>query len=125
MLTLTYGYKKPETNDQGPIVFPALEFDIQRLNDHNHDGSNSAPLAGSVIVGGTFSVPSGDWVSQGNGLYKQTVSLPAGYTYDAQTMSFRLSTGEYVYPKVERASVTQVIVWTNNNTLTYTGLIGG
>lgn len=41
MITLSYGYEKPQNGDTGDVFFPALERDIQRLNDHTHDGVNS------------------------------------------------------------------------------------
>jgi hypothetical protein len=46
MLPLSYGFQKPEVTDQGGIVFPALEANWQQVNDHNHDGVNSALIAG-------------------------------------------------------------------------------
>jgi hypothetical protein len=46
MLTLSYGFKKPQVPDQGGVVFPALEANWQQVNDHNHDGVNSALIAG-------------------------------------------------------------------------------
>lgn len=41
MITLSYGFEKPVNGDTGDVFFPALERDIQRLNDHTHDGVNS------------------------------------------------------------------------------------
>ena len=40
-ITLSNGYIKPEDGDTGAVWFDALEDNIQRVNDHNHDGSNS------------------------------------------------------------------------------------
>lgn len=50
MQTLTYGFKKPQVTDQGSIVFPALESNWQQVNDHNHDGVNSALLSPNSVL---------------------------------------------------------------------------
>lgn len=50
MQTLTYGFKKPQVTDKGAIVFPALEANWQQVNDHNHDGVNSALISASNIL---------------------------------------------------------------------------
>ena len=57
MLTLSHGYEKPETGDKGSVFFPALEDNIQKLNDHNHNGLNSELLtaAASAAVTQTIS----------------------------------------------------------------------
>lgn len=116
MITLSYGYKKPVNPDQGDLFFPAMEFNIQRLNDHAHDGVNSAPLASQ-----SQSIFPGSWVAApiGGGLYRQLVTMPLGLNYDTVDIWFKLSTGEFVYPSVERASASTYYVYTNDNSLTY------
>lgn len=116
MTTLTYGYLLPGNPDTGDLVFPALQQDIQQLNDHDHDGANSAPLA--VF---TASIPSANWVAApiGGGSYRQLITVPDGLEYDNVDLWFRLSSGEFVYPSVERVSGTTFYVYTNNNSLTY------
>lgn len=117
MLTLSYGYKKPENPDTGDVVFPALANDIQQVNDHAHNGTDSAPLATQ-----TASIASGSWVAApiGGGLYRQAISMPTGLTYDVAEIWFKLSTGEVVYPTVEKISSSSYYVYTNDNSLTYT-----
>lgn len=46
MLALDYGFLKPEVPDRGGIVFPALEANWVQVSTHNHDGVNSALIAG-------------------------------------------------------------------------------
>lgn len=125
MITLSFGYKKPSAPDGGAVVFPAMEDNIQRLNDHTHNGTDSAPIPGSSIVGASQAIPAGSWVSLGGGHYRQQVTLPAGYDYDKQAISFRLSTGDYVYPTVEKISATQFWVYTIDNTVSYVAVVGG
>lgn len=126
MLTLSYGYKLPQSPDKGPIVFPALEANINRLNGHNHDGTNSAPIPGSSIVGASVAILAAGWVALGGGHFRQQVTLPPGYDYDKQAISFRISpSGHYVYPTVEKVSATQFWVYTIDNSLDYTAVVGG
>ncbi len=116
MITTTYGYLKPENTDTGDVIFPALATDIQKLNDHNHDGTNSAPLASKGVnilaVGWALAPIAG-------GLYRQSVNLPTGFMYSQCEIWFKLSTGEVVYPSVEKINETSFYVYTNDNTLQY------
>ena len=50
MRTLSNGYQQPETGDLGGEFFPALEQNIQRTNDHSHDGLNSNRLDSASFV---------------------------------------------------------------------------
>lgn len=117
MQTLTYGYKKPETNDRGSVVFPAMEDNITRLNGHNHDGSNSAQLPATSMVATTQTILAADWVDQTNGMYRQLVTLPAGFTYDTVSVNVRLTSGHYIYPTIEKVSATTMYVYINDNSL--------
>lgn len=114
---LSYGYKLPADPDTGDVWFPALAFDITRLNSHSHNGTDSAPLSST-----TQSILAAAWVAApiGGGLYRQLVTLPGTLQYDTIEMWFKLSSGEYVYPSVERASANTYYIYTNNNTLQYT-----
>ena len=117
MQTLTYGYLKPQNSiDYGDQFFPAMEFNIQRLNDHNHDGVNSARLSST-----SQNILNSAWVAApiGGGLYMQTVTMPAGFNYDSCQILFKLSTGEFVYPSVERVNTTSYKLYTNDNSLDY------
>ena len=123
MLTLSFGYKKPETNDIGPIVFPALEGNIQQLNDHTHNGSDSAPLNSGSITPLFATILSGAWaVVAGTGLYKQTITLPAALAYDSTGFDCRLDDGTLVYPTVLKVSASQYDIFLNDNTVGMTVL---
>lgn len=123
MLTLTHGFKKPETGDKGPIVFPALEDNIQQLNDHDHDGANSEKLPSSAIDPLTQSVLAANWgASIGNGLFKQTITLPAALSYDTTGFHCQLSSGDVVACTIEKVSASQYDIFTNDDTETLTVL---
>lgn len=117
MLTLSYGYKLPQNPDTGDVVFPALQTDIQQLNDHAHNGVDSAPLAtqsASILAAAWSAAPIG------GGVYRQSISMPTGLSYDVAQIWFKVSTGEYVYPSVEKINSTSYYVYTNDNLLQYT-----
>jgi hypothetical protein len=121
--TLSYGFKKPDAGDRGPTVFPALESDIQQLNDHTHNGANSAKLPGSSIESGVVVVPQGSWIADVGGMYKQTVSVPAAFDLAKAQLSFRVNNAA-VFPKVTILTATQFEVFSNDNTVSFTALVG-
>lgn len=125
MITTTYGYKKPETNDKGPVVFPAMEFNIDRIDGHSHNGVDSEPLTALAIVGVAQNILSAAWVATSGGEYRQLVTVPAGFNFDLVSISFRLASGHYVTPTVEKVSATQYYVHTNDNSLSYVAVYGG
>lgn len=116
MLTLSYGYKKPENTDRGPVVFPAMEQNIERLNDHNHDGTDSAPLDPRSLSAETVTLLAANWSLVGNGIYKQIVTMPALMDYDKVHTEFRLSDGSTFYPTTVRISASSFEVYINDNT---------
>lgn len=121
MLTLSYGYLKPQTGDKGSIFFPALEADIQQLNDHTHNGVNSALISSSSITPLTQAILSAAWVATTGGTYRQLVTVTGGLMYDQFTVSVKLTaTGHLIYPSIEKVSSTTFYVYTNDNSLDYT-----
>lgn len=122
MLTLTYGYKKPEAQDLGTVVFPAMEENLQRLNDHTHNGVNSAPLTAVSVVPTFQSVLSAAWVLVANGIYKQTVTMPTGLVFENTSKEYRilLGAGVIYYPTIVRLSTTSYEIYINDNTLAVT-----
>lgn len=119
MITLSNGYQKPETNDKGPIVFPALEDNIDRLNGHNHDGTNSEKLTAQAITTVVQTVTSAGWALVSGGRYKQTVTMPAGLDFDEVLIQVRLTSGNIIYPTIEKVSDTEFDVYSIDNTIDY------
>lgn len=120
MLTLSYGFKKPENGDKGGVFFPALSANMQLLNDHTHNGSDSARLTTAGATALTSTAAAASWSATSGGTYRQTITLPAGLSYDTVAITARLSTGEIVHPTIEKVSSTQYRVYTNDNSKTYT-----
>lgn len=124
--TLSYGYIKPSTGDSGAALFTDLESNIQRLNDHTHDGVDSAPLPAQSIIGVSQTISSASWVASGaTGHYRQAVTVPSGFDFDEVQISFRTSAGAYIHPTVEKISDTQYYVYTTNNAINFIAIYGG
>jgi hypothetical protein len=119
--TLSNGYKLPATGDKGSSFFPDLEFDIQRLNDHTHDGSNSNKISVANLTKLTQTLLAASWVATTGGTYRQLVTLPATGDYDSVIPKFQISggseDGSIIYPSVEKVSSTTYYVYINDNTL--------
>lgn len=114
MIILSNGYKLPETGDFGSIWFPAIEDNIQRLNDHNHDGTNSNRLDASSITGQTSIINSGDFSLQSPGVYRALITLPSSMLVDSTNVTVReITTKEKIFLKTEKFSATQIYVFSN------------
>ena len=123
MVVLSYGFQNPENGDRGAVWFAALNADIVKMNDHTHDGSNTAQLNTGNMIGGSVSILAAAWTADGTGRYKQTVTCPAGFTIDSYAVKFSLtSTGHIIYPSIEKVSATTFIIYTLDNSLAYTAV---
>lgn len=123
MQTLSKGFKKPQTGDKGSVFFPALEDNIQQLNDHSHNGSNSQLLTASASTAVTQSISSASWSHQGGGTYRQTVTMPGVITFDTHAIELRNSaTNRKLFLDVEKVTSNTYYVYVNDNTLNLTAL---
>lgn len=120
--TLSFGYVKPQTGDKGSVFWPALEGNVQKVNDHTHNGTNSARLTSTSVVAVTATLAAEDWASEGGGTFSQTKAMPVGMNYVDYHISFRDADGHYLHPTIERASSTSYKVYVNNNTLVLTAV---
>jgi hypothetical protein len=89
------------------------------MNDHIHDGNLGTvlPCVAQVISHSSWTTVSGKV-----GLYKQTVTLPAQFSYDTVEIGFRLSNGNKTFPTVEKVNSASFTVYTNDNTQDYTAI---
>lgn len=121
MQVLSYGFKNPDNGDKGSVWFPALNFDIVQLNGHTHDGVTSPLINGSAIAAGVVSAPSGSWVLDVLGRYRQDVTVPVGFVVDGFMIQARISsTSAPVFPTIEKLTTTTFRIYTIDNTLSYT-----
>lgn len=116
--TLSKGYIKPANPDTGDIFFPAMATNAQLVNDHTHNGT-----LGALNTNNVQTIAAGSWVATSGGTYRQLITLPSGsgyaFDFDSCMIEFRLSTGQMVYPTVEKVSSTTYYVYTNDNSLIY------
>jgi hypothetical protein len=128
MLTLSYGYKKPQTGDKGSVFFPALEDNFQRLNDHSHDGINSSRLLATALQAVVQILPLASWAGIGDGLFRQLVTCPSTILVDEQIMSFQIASGpragDFFHPSVEKVSANTYYVYINDPTVDVKVLYG-
>jgi hypothetical protein len=122
MDTLSYGFQKPETGDKGTTLFTALEDNIQQLNDHSHNGIDSALITVPPQPVEMQDILAVNWVAFGpTGHYRQLITLPITFLFDEVNINFRESgtTGGYIYPTVQRLNNTQYYVYTTDNTVSF------
>lgn len=126
--TLSYGYVKPATGDRGSTFFPALEDDIQQLNDHTHNGVDSAFLTPISFAKFTSEITSAGWGSDGSGNYSQSITVPAGISgaatyndvkYFTITIRETITNDVYILQQ-ERIDSTHWRVRCNDNSLAFT-----
>lgn len=120
-ITLSYGYIQNQTGDRGSVFWPDLEFNIDRINGHDHNGVNSAALSSSSISNVLQSVTAVGWaaVAGQTGTYKQTIMAPAGI--NLQRHHPRLVdpvTGNVLLLSTDILTTDTFDVYSNDNTLT-------
>lgn len=114
METLSHGFKKPEDNDKGQVIFDALEENIQKTNDHAHDGVESALIPSANISKTTVSIVAAGWTDPVNGVYSQIVTIPTGL-FATTLMTFReTSTGKNLILPYEKVTDTSFKVFCND-----------
>ena len=129
VLTLSNGYKKPETGDKGATVFNALEDNIDRVNGHSHDGTDSNKLDTFAFGRGSVTVPNTGWTAEGN-IYRQSVTFPTGYSvangaeWGKASIRFYFDGGNYdkeeLFPKTERIDDTSFYLYSTVNNQGFT-----
>jgi hypothetical protein len=117
--TTAKGYKKPSTGDRN--WYADLEFNIDRVDAHSHNGTDSVQLTSMSIAKSTQDVLAANWTSLGEGNYKQTLTLPLTYTWNDSQIRFYVNggalDGQEVLLSVKRVSPTTFDVFINDNTL--------
>jgi hypothetical protein len=130
MQTLTYGYRKPETGDRAKGAggwMESIAYDIERLNDHDHDGINSPLLPIDSFSPYTNSILAAGWVADGSGYY-QDITVPTGLTeLNNYNVKFIFTApgakvGEVAYLDYDRLTATTYRVYSNDNTSAFTVL---
>jgi hypothetical protein len=109
-------FEKPSSPTNGDLWWAAMERNIQYMNDHTHNGTNS-----QLIAGNTQAVSGAAWGADlGGGSYRQTITVPSGINFDNNRIEVRTSDGQMVYPTIVKVSTTTFYIYTNNNSQGYT-----
>lgn len=113
MIILSNGYKLPEIGDFGDVWFPALEDNIQRTNDHNHDGTNSNKIPSTSLTALVQAVASGDFAVDGD-RFSATISLAGGAgNIDEKTVVLRdPTTKNPLHMDIEKIGLSQIKIYT-------------
>ena len=125
--TLTYGLKKPESGDRGTSVFTDLEDNIDLLDDHNHDGVNSALIPSTSIAKESLGI--GAWSGpNSNGLYTALLTFPSGRLPEDSIVKIQDATtkedlSHLTKIRVVNGSNIQYEIYSNDNTLSLEALI--
>lgn len=122
METLSYGFLKPGNGDRGSSFWNALADNMQQLNDHTHDGTDSAQLTPSALSGQTQTIDASAWTSVGSGLYRRLITMPGTLQFDDVSMRMYITNGSdincEILPTIEKVSANTFYVYVNDNTLT-------
>lgn len=115
METKPYGLKKPQSGDKGQAVFDALEFDIDHLDAHTHNGVDSAKINTSSLTKITTPILAAGWTDENEGVYSQLVAITGGMQFDTTTISFRdTDTGAGTYLHYVKVTDTSFRVYCND-----------
>jgi hypothetical protein len=115
MITLTFGVLKPENGDKGSVFFPALEDNLQQLNDHDHDGLNSSKISslGVIPTNAFVDLLVANFSDQGNDVWRATVTAPAGVLNVDYFNPYFVLGDDRVYPTYERINNTSFYIYMN------------
>jgi hypothetical protein len=120
METLSYGYKKPGSGDKGSPLFAAMNENVQRTNDHDHTGTNSAKLTTGAGIATTKAILAAAWVSQGGGTFRQVVSMPSSLTWGQCAIQIQGDPDGHVYNlTLEKVTDQTFAVYCNDNSKSF------
>lgn len=113
------GYKIPEDNNQN--FWSYLEFNINRLDGHSHDGVDSEFLDSSAIRQ-TSQLINSDWTTIGN-RFRTIVTLPSEHEFDHTSMRFFIGLDQ-IYPEVEKIDDSNYYLYSLANNTEITAYYG-
>jgi len=115
MITLTFGILKPQNGDKGSVFFPALEDNLQQLNDHNHDGFNSSKISslGVLPTNAFVDLLAGDFTVLGNDVFEIEITAPAGVSNIDFFNPYYIVGNERIHPTFEKTDLAKFKIYTN------------
>lgn len=116
--TLSYGFIKNADGDRGSAFWDDLAANAQLMNDHTHNGTNSALLTAAATLAVAQTVLAASWSASGSG-YRQLLTVPTGMDVDTMNVIFRDSTtGEQFFLDTTKVSDTTFYVYINDSSKT-------
>jgi hypothetical protein len=100
----------PEAGDRGKTFCPSISQNMEILDSHTHNGSDSDKISSENVLKSNIVLAEGDWASNERG-FKQSVSLPTGFTFDEVDLVFTINTGPLLGQRI-----TPTIVKTSSST---------
>lgn len=120
--TLPNGLKTPSDGERGTWWDQIIDA-IERVDSHVHNGSDSEPIEAKNLTHGSSTLLAASWaaVAGQSGTYKQTVTVPSGYTEGSYSKTFFVDSGSeagtQIFPAVVKASSTTYDVYINDNSI--------
>ena len=122
--TLSNGYILPEDGDFGLTWFDDLESNIQRVNDHNHDGVTGSRLPSTSITSVVIQIAETAFTPVATGGFEATLQANSTINFDDLTIYVRdATTKQQVFLDVLRVSSSEYKILTNTP-LNYEVLLG-
>lgn len=116
--TLSFGYLRPANGDPANAWQPAINSTITQVNDHDHDGSNSANISPASITALLTTISVGDWgAADGDGNYTVSKAAPAAISEvnNFYPKVFVDSDGAVSYLSITRVDAGTISLTTNTN----------
>jgi len=115
-----YGYIIPDVGDESSVDWcPSQHFNWDRIDTHNHDGVNSAPITTVISTKSYVHLLAAGWVAVADGIYKQSTTVPYGAYYHNVIIQFFEEAGDILEleTKFTGPLVGQFDVYCNDNSL--------
>src|SRR5690606_29943587 len=118
--TTTMGYQKPAIRDSD--WWDQIEHNIDRMDSHDHDGTDGEKIAAKNITKSTTTITSNDWGSDSGGsTFTYSVTMPSGHEFDnAVIMVKDTDSGDVIYPTITKTGASAFDITVNDNTLNLT-----
>jgi hypothetical protein len=117
-----YGLTQFTNLERGKTFWSKLIALVTWLWAHTHNGVNSALITWPAIVKDTQTILAAAWgAPDANGIYAQTITVPAGRSYSNDYMKFNImngtTEGDLFYPETEKITDVSYYIYCNDNTI--------
>jgi len=115
-------YQINDPTESGNEVFDLLEEFMQRMATHSHTGQDSAIISLNIEKGVQSLVSGVDfvWDAQGNDIYRATIPVATGGTFDGNVRHYYYLNGTEpveFHPTIEKIDANTYYLYANDNTV--------